>query len=128
MPKSSQAVDDAQGLLKDRLSEIDAERTRLQRALAELEGKRRGPGRPPRAKREKGRRKPAKASKGRKPRSGGRADQALRLVTEKPGITAQDIAKRMKIKPNYLYRVLGDLEREKRLVKKGRQYFPPKTA
>ncbi len=30
----------------------------------------------------------------------------------------------MKIKPNYLYRVLGDLEKEKRVKKKGRQYYP----
>ncbi len=30
----------------------------------------------------------------------------------------------MKIKPNYLYRVLGDLEKEGRVKKKGRQYYP----
>ena len=28
----------------------------------------------------------------------------------------------MKIKPNYLYRVLGDLEKEGRIKKKGRTY------
>jgi DNA-binding IscR family transcriptional regulator len=32
------------------------------------------------------------------------------------------IAKVMKIKPNYLYRVLSDLEKEKLVVKKGRTY------
>jgi DNA-binding HxlR family transcriptional regulator len=32
----------------------------------------------------------------------------------------------MKIKPNYLYRVLGDLEKEGRVKKKGRQYYPAK--
>ena len=32
----------------------------------------------------------------------------------------------MKIKPNYLYRVLADLEKEKRVSKKGRKYFPTK--
>ena len=30
----------------------------------------------------------------------------------------------MKIKPNYLYRVLGDLEKEGRVKKKGRKYYP----
>ena len=30
----------------------------------------------------------------------------------------------MKIKPNYLYRVLGDLEKEGRVKKDGRQYYP----
>lgn len=30
----------------------------------------------------------------------------------------------MKVEPNYLYRVLGELEKEKRVKKQGRQYFP----
>jgi DNA-binding HxlR family transcriptional regulator len=30
----------------------------------------------------------------------------------------------MKIKPNYLYRVLGDLEKEGRVKKDGRTYHP----
>ncbi len=30
----------------------------------------------------------------------------------------------MKIKPNYLYRVLGDLQKEKRVRKDGRKYYP----
>ena len=62
----------------------------------------------------------------RRRRSGTRADQAVALVEGSPGITASDIAKSMKIKPNYLYRVLGDLEKEKRVTKKGRKYFPSK--
>jgi DNA-binding IscR family transcriptional regulator len=45
------------------------------------------------------------------------------VITKEPGISASDVAKTMKIKPNYLYRVLGDLEKEKRIKKKGRQYF-----
>jgi DNA-binding IclR family transcriptional regulator len=55
---------------------------------------------------------------------GTRADQAVKLVTENPGISASDIAKRMKIKPNYLYRVLADLEQEGRVRKDGRAYHP----
>jgi DNA-binding MarR family transcriptional regulator len=46
------------------------------------------------------------------------------LVAGSPGISASDIAKQMKIKPNYLYRVLGELEKEGRVQKKGREYFP----
>ena len=34
----------------------------------------------------------------------------------------------MKIKPNYLYRVLGDLEKEGRVKKHGRQYSSPGRA
>jgi hypothetical protein len=30
----------------------------------------------------------------------------------------------MKIKPNYLYRVLSDLEKQKKVKKKGRTYRP----
>ena len=34
----------------------------------------------------------------------------------------------MKIKPNYLYRVLGEMEKEGRVTKKGREYHPGKSA
>ncbi len=60
----------------------------------------------------------------RKRRGGTRADQAVKLIEGQPGISASDVAKTMKIKPNYLYRVLGDLEKEGRVKKKGRQYYP----
>lgn len=61
----------------------------------------------------------------RRRRAGGtRADQAVALVEKQPGISASDVAKELKIKPNYLYRVLGDLEKEGRVKKDGREYFP----
>lgn len=62
--------------------------------------------------------------KRRKRRGGSRADQAVELISKEPGISASDVAKTMKIKPNYLYRVLGDLEKEGRVKKGGRKYFP----
>ncbi len=68
----------------------------------------------------------AAAPKKRRRRKGTRADQAVALVEGSPGISASDIAKQMKIKPNYLYRVLGDMEKEGRVKKKGRQYYPAK--
>ena len=64
------------------------------------------------------------APRRRKRRGGTRADQAVNLITNEPGISASDVAKQMKIKPNYLYRVLGDLEKEGRVKKDGRQYYP----
>jgi predicted HTH transcriptional regulator len=81
---------------------------------------RRGPGRP------KGSSSKA-AAKGtkkrrRRRRGGTRADQAVNLIKQRPGITASEIAKSMKIKPNYLYRVLSDLEKQKKVKKKGRTY------
>jgi hypothetical protein len=119
---STQVLDEARDLVKRRLSELDDERKRLERALAELGGKATGrPGRRP------GRRAAgAKRGAPRRRRKGTRADQAVTLVEGSPGISASEIAKTMKIKPNYLYRVLGDLEKEGRVKKKGRQYFPTK--
>ena len=113
---------------------LDEQRRRLERALAELGGKaKRSPGRPRGSASKAG---GAKASSGgssstsgapkkrRRRRGGTRADQAVELITSQPGISASDVAKTMKIKPNYLYRVLGDLEKEGRVKKDGRNYFP----
>jgi predicted Rossmann fold nucleotide-binding protein DprA/Smf involved in DNA uptake len=127
MPSTTHVLDEARDLVKKRLAELDDERKRLERALAELGGKvtgrgsGRGPGRP-RGSGAKG----GTTKKRRRRRKGTRADQAVSLVEGSPGISASDIAKQMKIKPNYLYRVLGDLEKEGRVKKKGRQYYPSK--
>ncbi|HVY96547.1 MAG TPA: hypothetical protein VHA54_06265 [Solirubrobacterales bacterium] len=122
----SNVLDEARDLVLKRLADLDEERKRLERALAELGGKaptRRSPGRP------RGSKSTAKAAtaaprKRRKRRGGTRADQAVSLIESQPGISASDVAKTMKIKPNYLYRVLGDLEKEGRVKKDGRKYFP----
>jgi len=132
MPSTSNVLDEALDLVKKRLGELDEERKRLERALAELGGTvtRGRPGRPRGSGRGPGR--PPKASTGgaprrrRRRRGGTRADQAVNLVERSPGISASDIAKQMKIKPNYLYRVLGELEKEGRVTKKGREYHPAK--
>lgn len=126
MPSTPHVLDEARDLVKKRLAELDDERKRLERALAELGGKVTGrrPGRRPGRPRGSG--KKAGAAPKRRRRKGTRADQAVALVESSPGISAADIAKTMKIKPNYLYRVLGDLEKEKRVKKKGRQYYPTK--
>jgi transposase-like protein len=122
MPSTTNALDEARDLVKKRLAELDDERRRLERALAELGGKviGRRPGRP-RGSASKA--SAPKATRSRRSRRGGtRADQAVELIKKNPGITASDIAKSMKIKPNYLYRVLSDLEKQKRVKKKGRTY------
>ena len=129
MPSTTHVLDEARDLVKRRLAELDDERKRLERALTELGGKATGrtgrrPGRPPGSGRKAA--KKAGARRGRRRRSGTRADQAVTLVESSPGISAAEIAKTMKIKPNYLYRVLGDLEKEGRVKKKGRQYFGAK--
>mgnify|MGYP003405669878 CR=1 FL=1 len=48
----------------------------------------------------------------------------MKIITENPGIGVADLGKRMKLKaPNYLYRVLPDLEKEKRIRKRGKGYY-----
>lgn len=72
---------------------------------------------------------PTAAPKPRRKRSGGtRADQAVAFIEANPNASASDVAKAMDIKPNYLYRVLGDLEKEGKVVKEGRQYSVPTAA
>jgi sugar-specific transcriptional regulator TrmB len=133
MPSTPAVLDEARDLVLKRLAELDDERKRLERALTELGGKagRRSPGRP--RGRKAGGESSAKASakssrkatpRRRKRRGGSRADQAVGLIEKAPGISASDVAKQMKIKPNYLYRVLGDLEKEGRVKKDGRKYHP----
>ena len=63
--------------------------------------------------------------RGRPRGSGSRAQEALKLVHEHPGITIADMAKRMKIKANYLYRVLPQLEKDGKIKKRDKGYHPP---
>jgi sugar-specific transcriptional regulator TrmB len=123
---TSSTVDEAATLIRERIRELDSERAQLERALSSLTGGRegrRGPGRPQgstnttrtttRGRRRRGRRST-------------RADQAVKLVKANPGISASEIARKMNIKPNYLYRVLAELQKEGRVRKAGRAYHPAK--
>ncbi len=74
-------------------------------------------------------RPPAKAKgkgkTGRRKGSGARAAQALALVTEQPGIKIPELAQRMGIKMNYLYRVLPSLKDEGKVEqRKDRGWHP----
>jgi hypothetical protein len=95
-------VDNTVKDIDGRLEELKLEVKKLETARAVLVGERRGPGRPP-----------ANGATPPKPRGrrGGntRANQALQLVGEKPGITIPQIAESLKIEPNYLYRVMPRL-------------------
>ncbi len=61
---------------------------------------------------------------GRRKGSGTRSAQALSFVTGQPGITIPELAAKMGIKQNYLYRVLPALEQEKKIKKSGRGWHP----
>jgi hypothetical protein len=98
-------------------------------AVRSVAGKR-GPGRPrgsaakatPTKTRKAGR--ATKRRAGRRKGSGTRAAEALALVQGQPGITIPELAAKMGIKQNYLYRVLPGLEQEKKVRKQGRGWHP----
>ena len=123
MTPASNAVAEAAELLRARIGELDKERAKLERALASLtdgrEGKR-GPGRPRRSSGGSN----ANGRRRRRRRGGTRAEQAVKLIGDNPGIGASEIARKMGIKPNYMYRVLTELQKEGRVRKDGRAYHP----
>jgi predicted HTH transcriptional regulator len=122
MPTKTSTLDKARTLIEDRLKEIDDERKRLEKALSNLighggggRGRRRGSG--------SGASPLGSGGRPRRQRKGGtRAEHAMKAVQEQPGITASEIAKKLKIKPNYVYRVMADLTKDGKVVKKGRGY------
>ncbi len=77
---------------------------------------RKGPGRPKGSGKKVGRPK----GRGGRPKGGKRATEAVSFVQGQPGITIPELAAKMKIKQNYLYRVLPGLEQDGTLEKKGR--------
>lgn len=106
-------------------------------APAKKAGGRRGPGRPKGSKTAKKAAAPAatataapakrggpRRKAGRRKGSGTRAAQALSFVQQQPGITIPELAARMGIKQNYLYRVLPSLEEEGKVAKQGRGWHP----
>jgi hypothetical protein len=116
-PSPPNVLEEARSLVERRLKELDDERARLERALADLTGGRVGRRRP-------GRPRGSSTRRRRGRRGGTRADEAVKIVSANPGITASQIAAEMKIKPNYLYRVMAELQKEGRVSKRGRGYHP----
>jgi hypothetical protein len=96
-----------------------------------IRGGGRGPGRPP-GRRSSGRSGAARRGAGRprarggaRRRSGGtRADQALAEIKANPGITIPELAEKLRIRPNYLYRVTAALQKERRIRRRGRGFYP----
>jgi predicted HTH transcriptional regulator len=119
-PKPSDVLDQARSLIEDRLKELEDERVKLERTLNDISGGRVGRRRPGRPKGSTTRRSSGGRKRGRKRST--RADQAVKVVSENPGITASEVAKQLRIKPNYVYRVMGDLQKQGKVKKKGRGY------
>jgi hypothetical protein len=147
-------LDEKRKEISSRLSELKPlvdEYDRLEAAASALAGvggstrtataapRRRGPGRPRgssvRSTAAPSTAAPAKATRkivgrrpgrsaGRRKGSGQRGTEALALIQGQPGIAVPEIATRMGIKQNYLYRVLPGLEKDGKVVKQGRGWHP----
>jgi hypothetical protein len=53
-----------------------------------------------------------------------RAAQAVELVRTRPGITIPELAQHMGIKPNYLYRILPQLEEDGKVQRRDKGWHP----
>jgi transposase-like protein len=122
-------LDTARKAIEDQLANLRQEVQRLEKVARDLAGGsvRRGPGRPrgSAARRKTATAKKSTATRTRRARRGGtRADQALTLVKNQPGVTIPELARKMGIKQNYLYRVMPQLQKEKKVTKKGKGWHP----
>jgi hypothetical protein len=129
-------LDEKRREIAQRLVELEPlvdEYARLQAAAAALDGVaapdghagplRRAAARPPARKRGA-----THGKRGRPKGSGTRGLEALGLVKANPGITIPEIAAKMGIKQNYLYRVLPGLADDGLVVKDGRGWKPKDAA
>ena len=113
--------------IDSRLDELKLEVAKLEAARAALVGARRGPGRPA-ANGSTARRAARRPGRPRGRRGGNtRANQALQLVSEQPGITIPQIAESLKIEPNYLYRVMPRLVEDGSVKRDGQGWHPAKA-
>ena len=122
MASTSAVVEKARTLLEERRSELQDELKQIDRAIKDLGGSSRssgrGPGRP------RGSRNATTTTRRRRRRGGTRAEQALKYLTENPGMTAAEISDKLGIKPNYVYRVMAELETDGKVKKQGKTYHP----
>jgi sugar-specific transcriptional regulator TrmB len=126
-------LDDKRSEIKARLKELKPlveEYRRLEAAAAALDGVPATPSQPNGSARRAPARKRAAASsrRGRPKGSGTRGLEALALVKKSPGITIPEVAEKMGIKQNYLYRVLPGLAQEGLVIKDGRGWRPTESA
>ena len=117
--------------LKDLRPQVE-EYLHLEQVKEALQGvgkPRRGPGRPRgsttrrRTSTSTARRRSTNGRRRRGRRGGTRAQQALKVVRDNPGITVSDLARKLNIKqPNYLYRVMNQLQSDGAVRKSGKGY------
>jgi hypothetical protein len=130
-------LDEKRSEIGARLKELKPlveEYTRLQAAAAALDGvpttapARSASARAPRAAAKRRSSSNGSGRRGRPKGSGTRGAEALALVKQTPGITIPELAEKMGIKQNYLYRVLPGLADDGLVAKDGRGWHPKEAA
>ncbi len=125
-------LDEKRREIAERLKELKPlvdEYARLKMAAAALDGvqpttgasARRGPGRPRRAGATRRATGTSTGRRGRPKGSGTRGTEALTLIKGNPGITIPELATRMGIQQNYLYRVVPGLAGDGLVEKRGKR-------
>jgi len=137
------SIDKQINRLRDRKIELQRELDRIEQIEADLErtveealrtigaastGALSGARAAVRAERSKAKRKPTgNGGRGRPKGSGKRQAQAVKIISSAPGIRTSEVAKKMGIGPNYLYRLLPDLEKDGEISKRGTGWYPGKS-
>jgi hypothetical protein len=130
----SDVISRAAGAIRQRLDELTEERTRLERALAGLDGasasggsvtkgprsRSRAAGRPASRQRRgtRGRGKRKRAARGE------RREQFLAAVKDQPGRTAAELARAIGVTPNQAHMLGRRARAEKAVSKRGARYYP----
>ena len=120
-------IDDQLRVLQDEASRLEAARTALTGG-ARRRGRPASNGAVPTPARPTGQRNGHAAAPRQRRGGNTRANQALELVREKPGMTIPEIAQAMKIQPNYLYRVLPRLASDGQVKRDGEGWHPASTS
>jgi CRP-like cAMP-binding protein len=128
-------LDEKRREMQERIKELRPlvdEYHRLEAAIAALDGVGQPSAAPARRRRSGGGGASSGAAgdgrRGRPRGSGTRGKQALELVRANPGITIPEIAEKMGIQQNYLYRVLPGLQKDGLIRKEGRGWHPMEAA
>ena len=130
LEKAHEALDQLGGPIQRLTGRRGPGRPPGRRTSAKSTTTRRGPGRPRTRSTTKktaarGRAKRAGATRRGGRRAGNtRADQAATVVRQNPGITIPEIASKLGIRQNYLYRVMQKLQKERQVTRRNRGFYP----
>lgn len=108
---------DVQGVIRERIAEIDSEKRHLEAVLAELTGEPRS-----RRRRRRATSTSRRTSKAKRAKPGDRPKQVLAHLEKNPGARASEIAGAINASPNQVHAVIAKLRKEKLVKNSGEGY------